>query len=1081
MTVLIRYRLLAGAVAALLICLLSPALLAQESPKPRWSQITRSVFHNPSVEQGLPFGRVPAIALAGQGFAWLATSDGLARWDGVSLLPLVTEMVDVNNDIRALKADPGKQLWVATGRALRRFDPGSSSWQGFELLQDQEFAVTALDFSGSGQTMTVWVGSERGVFSLNPASGEVHQYLSDQVDQDLTMRVFAVLVSSDGSIWAGTSNGLFRKSLNDSRFEAVDLAPVLGAGPRIATLVEASNGKIWVGTPRDGVLTIGMDGQVAPVAIEGFSGEWIFSMAEVSPGLMWLGSYGRGLIEIDLHSHRSRRMTHQALLKNSVADDEIWTIKADSSGLVWVGTSAGLSVHDLRQQGIQTASGGSRLSGELRDNTVTSLLELDDGRVLVGMRVSGVDVIDPALGRIAGIEVDADSPLDHLPGGAIEAMTQMDDGSVFFGSNWGLYRLAGEQVERVALQGRPDDKFTGSLLADGGYLWAGGSDGLWRISPGVSPASVIQLGASVSGGFTDPRITTLISTTDGEIVAGTWNGVTWTDQAGAVTQRLPAAGQSTSPLDNGYITALLVDTRGRTWIGTSGAGIYVRESNGRLHHLDRRNGLPSDLSGGLLEDRQGRIWASSNGGLAVINPDDFSIHALGPADGAMVTPYFRQPTLKTRSGDLLFGGNGGLTIVSPNQWQPRTDFAPLAISGIRIGDQALVAAGAGSSASQPLRVDPERNSFSVEFAALDFLAARSLKYRHQLVGFDSGWKISSAGNRIASYTSLAPGRYELKIQASNRQGQWPEAITHRYFRVLPYWYQTSVFKGLAIMLAGALMMLTVRWRTAQLQRRQLELEDLVDLRTRELQITAAELEEKSIALETASLTDPLTGLSNRRFLEQHLPTDQAMCFRGYREARGELQDDGDLLLFMVDIDHFKQVNDRHGHAAGDAVLRAMPGRLQQVFRQSDYLVRWGGEEFVVVARRASRAHVEQLARRISTQVSEMVFETDHTPPLSLTCSVGYCALPFDPLHPDALGWQDGLRLADMALYAAKRAGRNAWAGIEAGPELDGASDMRFWLTEPRAALLEGQIRLSCSVEGVDFARIWGDEPADPAN
>jgi len=186
------------------------------------------------------------------------------------------------------------------------------------------------------------------------------------------------------------------------------------------------------------------------------------------------------------------------------------------------------------------------------------------------------------------------------------------------------------------------------------------------------------------------------------------------------------------------------------------------------------------------------------------------------------------------------------------------------------------------------------------------------------------------------------------------------------------------------------------------------------------------------ALEQASLTDPLTGLRNRRFLQEHLGLDVAQALRRYGGGSDAPIAEADLLFFLVDIDHFKQVNDARGHAAGDAVLVQMRERLASVFRETDYLVRWGGEEFLVVARASSRSAAADLAERLRAAVASRPFVLDDGQPLTKTCSIGYAALPFFTGDPSAVPWEEVVDIADTGLYMAKRNGRNAWVGLAPG-------------------------------------------------
>jgi len=169
-----------------------------------------------------------------------------------------------------------------------------------------------------------------------------------------------------------------------------------------------------------------------------------------------------------------------------------------------------------------------------------------------------------------------------------------------------------------------------------------------------------------------------------------------------------------------------------------------------------------------------------------------------------------------------------------------------------------------------------------------------------------------------------------------------------------------------------------------------------------------------------SLTDPLTQLRNRRYFEQVIGSCAAEALAP--GARGE------LLLFMIDLDHFKAINDTHGHAAGDAVLAQCAQRLRGVARAHDHLVRWGGEEFVLLLRSGSRHDAPAVAQRLLQAVASPAFELPGGQALAVTCSVGWCAFPAAPGTAGPASWHETLQRADANLFEAKRAGRNRAVG-----------------------------------------------------
>jgi len=232
-----------------------------------------------------------------------------------------------------------------------------------------------------------------------------------------------------------------------------------------------------------------------------------------------------------------------------------------------------------------------------------------------------------------------------------------------------------------------------------------------------------------------------------------------------------------------------------------------------------------------------------------------------------------------------------------------------------------------------------------------------------------------------------------------------------------------------------------------------------------------ELERAYKALEDVSLTDQLTGLRNRRFFLQNVDADVAMSLRGHDAGQHreltecDLQAPKDLVFFMVDLDHFKEVNDRYGHAAGDTILVQMQERLREVFRESDYLIRWGGEEFLVLARATHREDARAVAERMRRAVAERDFELPDGVRLAKTCSIGFACFPFMPQQPRQLSWSQVVELADQGLYIAKRSGRNAWAALYATETARPDGIFPRLMHQLDQSVADGEVRLLTNLTG----------------
>ncbi|WP_240473391.1 sensor domain-containing diguanylate cyclase [Ferrimonas senticii] len=160
-------------------------------------------------------------------------------------------------------------------------------------------------------------------------------------------------------------------------------------------------------------------------------------------------------------------------------------------------------------------------------------------------------------------------------------------------------------------------------------------------------------------------------------------------------------------------------------------------------------------------------------------------------------------------------------------------------------------------------------------------------------------------------------------------------------------------------------------------------------------------------LERLSQQDGLTGLLNRRQWQTMLTQEYLRCQRYQQNA----------CLLVLDIDHFKQVNDRYGHAVGDEVLKELAGLLSSQLRQTDIVARYGGEEFVVMLTNTDVDQGKQIAERLRHAVSKLLFATE--PPLKITISLGLCGYQHDLANE-----QIWFEAADQALYQSKRNGRN---------------------------------------------------------
>jgi diguanylate cyclase (GGDEF)-like protein len=251
-----------------------------------------------------------------------------------------------------------------------------------------------------------------------------------------------------------------------------------------------------------------------------------------------------------------------------------------------------------------------------------------------------------------------------------------------------------------------------------------------------------------------------------------------------------------------------------------------------------------------------------------------------------------------------------------------------------------------------------------------------------------------------------------------------------------------VLTAAAMLVMGVLVFVKQHWMDRKLlhllslSRQNLDqmckLKDELENKEQSLRWHSLELQRKNLELQEISYTDTLTGVWNRRYLEEILTAESGQVLRNYERTRGgdnRKMEHRDLVFLMVDVDFFKEVNDLHGHPAGDRLLQLVAERLSRVVRKSDVLVRWGGEEFLIMSRSADPSGTPSFCDRVLDIMASEPFDLGRGVHVRKTCSVGWAPFPWSRRAYEAICAEEAIELADTALYRAKAAGRNQGIGI----------------------------------------------------
>lgn len=1017
-----------GWLAGLLMAALGPLALAQpQSPPAGLPSLAEPHFETVGDAASIPDGVVSAMGVDPQGLVWIGTSVGLVRYDGYTFTPVALNLSHRRSGgtsfVRTLLAARDGRIWVGTeSDGLAVYDPRKDQWTVYRHAPQQpdSLAPGVVRTIAEDRDGRIWVGNIGGGLQvLDPGADRFRSFGAAQGLPD--PRVTHLSVDAKGTLWVGTWQGVAVLPSGATQLqrppgpEGRDLGL---AGEVVLSVAPMADGSVWMGTQEGGLWQLSQPGgALRRLDVEAGSLGAVQVITVVNERQVWVGR-AAGLEVREAGSGRLLRTLRPSVAKPwGLAGADIRTLVRDPGQVLWVGGyGSGLQRVNSVDGAVWVRRPDEDPRSVMARPDVRSLLVARDGRLWVGTGDGGIALLDAQLRTVGAIP----SGTQGLGPGRVAALAQAPDGRVWAGAESRVLVFAHAQATAQAYPvGRGRVR---RLLADrDGIVWAGTQDGLYRLAPG---AAAFERISHADGMPLNGDVNALVQARDGTLWVGTENGL-YPLLPGARALAPIAYGENAG-LANPNVLGLLIDRGGRLWVDTTGGLHRLRDWDGRLAHMESlgarqaeaTHSVAQSFGANLLEDERGRIWTQRG----VYDPREQRFHMLSSADGVdFGTSWFRSYNAMP-DGRLVFGGSRGILVVQPQDFQPSRFEPPVVATAVRVGTQEVALA----RLHPRLVVGPTEGGFTVEFAALDLSEPGRNRYRYRLEGRDSDWTETSSRQRQAAYGGLAPGRYTLQVQGSNRNGDWSPKLLSVEVEVQPAWWQA--WWGRALLLAAALLAVLglSHWRTRLLRQRQSLLE------ARVAEATHA-LEAKTRELEDSALTDPLTGLRNRRFVVQRMDDDLRLVRRQFEEAQrrgAPPPEDADLCFVMVDLDHFKSINDQHGHAAGDAVLVQMRERLQEVFRESDYLVRWGGEEFLVVARGTSRDGLPELAERARNLVANRAFAVPGGGAVSVTCSIGYACFPLNRANPRAEHWSEALALADAALYAAKREGRNRWVGVQ---------------------------------------------------
>jgi ligand-binding sensor domain-containing protein/signal transduction histidine kinase len=784
-------------------------------------------------EDGLPQNSVQAVTQTHDGYLWVATQKGLARFDGVEFLtfgPQTTPEIQSWN-FTALRETRDGSLWIGTeGGGLNRLQNGK-----FHAYTTNNGlcgnVIRSLCETKDGR---LWIGTTTGISIYQ--DGKFTEFQHPQWPNNVAVR--SILEDRNGNVWIAGGVGLHCFSEGKLATYALPDLPENVVANTMRTLHEDREGRLWVGSSMGASVWKDRARLADYQKQAGLPDPIVTAIFEDRSGNVWIGTYGglsclaNGKLTVTLNADGS-------------PFDQINSISEDHEGNIWVGSKEGLS--QLRTRAVKAFT---RQQG-LRHNNVMALAESKDGSVWAATWGGGAD-------RIKDGKVIGGINWETFPGepGRLQfksekflSITEGRDGSIWFGldfdggfGRWqdGRIRIyaAGEGLADAAVRALHEDH--------NGNLWIA-----TRRSPYQLKDDVLTR-LAISNGWTGEIIRVITEDAAETLWFGTSGGLTSLKDGKYLTytakEGLPA-----NP-----IATVRADSEGNIWVGTVGGGL-ARFKDGQARTYTTAHGLFSDDAFEILDDGLGYLWMTCRFGIYRVKKSDFNALDRGEIKQLTSISYGKHEGLmslecnlvgrpggiKTRDGRLWFATTKGIAIVDPkSSIKINNIIPPVVIHQVVADKKTIVVPGSkvnSTSSSEPetLTLPPGRGELEVHYTALSFTVPEKNRFKYKLEGFDEDWV--DAGTRRAAYFSrLKPGNYRFRVIACNNDGVWNDAGASLSFYLKPHFYETAWFYFVGVAFMGTTVFGVYGWNVRKLQLRQKELETVVADRTKHLKNEIAE-------------------------------------------------------------------------------------------------------------------------------------------------------------------------------------------------------------------------------------------------
>lgn len=908
-----------------------------------------------TTHDGLSQNTIRCLLQDKKGFIWIGTLNGLNRYDGRKFTVYRPEISD--NRIRELHEDKQGMIWIKTAEGrFYCFDPEKERF--VKYLPDS--AVKSYDHFFETANGEVWLyGKANGCLNIQKKRAYHQQEPVNFIHEDALHHVWIGTTNGlfrvDKDSETLVNKGNFIQAITDRQQvyfltrrsgiftltgQHIDVPP----GTQLTNAALLPGSRLLLGTHQSGIYVADFrSGQLSPFK------EQITEHADIitdQQNGIWINNHSGTVWYYDVHREKTTRIELIPPAVMRLIDDCRYSFYADNKNHTWITTyGGGLYCYDRVTNQLQHFS--STPNG-LSSNYLLSILEDRSGLIWVGAEHTGLNKLVPQSLNVAHIFPE-DATVTRYTANSVKTIFEDSRSRIWVSTRNGALYLYNNKLEKIRslehlLPGQSANIYC--ITEDTkGYLWIGTKgNGLYIVHRDslFLKARHFDLPAGETGSNSSRQVYTILQDKQQRMWIGTFgSGLHLAVYKGGndisfrqffinnetpvyircllqdKTNRIWAGTNSGlfmfdpdlllrdekayKRLVSNEIKTICEDHKGRIWIGTTGGGFsQFIPATGKFINYTTQQGLSHDIVNGMIEDRQGNLWISTENGVTRFNPDENTFEIFYFANNTLGNLFSEAACFRTHNGQLLLGSLNGFYGFYPEQLKSVSSDAPVILTGLNIaGNQRM-------NATEDITLEPGQKILSIEFASLAFKNPQQNKYTYILDKYEDEWNTPSSYN-IATYRNLPPGKYTFRVKGTNDDGTWSKQEASIHITVLPPLWRSNIAIALYLCILMALI-LGIRY----VNRRITRLQHAVEL---EKQLTEYKLNfftnishefRTPLSLIMSAMESMAPG-KHLHMMQKHVTylmrlADQLLDFRKIQHKRMQLQvQQTDVITFIRDI------------------------------------------------------------------------------------------------------------------------------------------------------------------------------------